>query len=114
MEEIEEMYQSGMISAETYQKLKQKQASNAIAEEANKNLQSLTDFNKFVNTEQSRGLGNVDLGGSTSGDIFMDQEELDTYTSRGINPTEGVDYENIRAERQSWQDQLANGVVSCW
>lgn len=111
MEEIEEMYQSGMISAETYQKLKQKQASNAIAEEANKNLQSLTDFNKFVNTEQSRGLGNVDLGGSTSGDIFMDQEELDTYTSRGINPTEGVDYENIRAERQSWQDQLANGVV---
>jgi hypothetical protein len=111
MEELELMLQNGIIDATTYQKLKQRLTSAELEQGRKQNESAVKDVEKYVSKERSSGLGDVSVGGSTTGNIYMDQDELDTYTSRGIAPTAGVDYRNIRAERQTWQDQLANGVT---
>jgi hypothetical protein len=111
MEELEMMLQNGTIDAATYQKLKQRLLSSQLQEEQQKNESAIRDVGRYVSGERASGLGDVSVGGSTTGNIYMDQDELETYTSRGIAPTAGVDYQNIRAERQTWQDQLANGVT---
>lgn len=111
MEELELMLQNGIIDATTYQKLKQRLTSSELEQGRKQNESAVRDVEKYVSKERSLGLGDVSVGGSTTGNIYMDQDELDTYTSRGIAPTAGVDYRNIRAERQTWQDQLANGVT---
>jgi hypothetical protein len=111
MEELELMLQNGIIDATTYQRLKQKLTSSQLEDERKQNESAIRGVQKYVSGERSSGLGDVSVGGSTTGNIYMDQDELETYTSRGIAPTAGVDYQNIRAERQTWQDQLANGVT---
>ena len=47
---------------------------------------------------------------STSPDIFGGTEE-ESYISRGITPTPGVDIQELRAQDQSWGDKVANGVL---
>jgi len=111
MEELDIMLQNGTIDAATYQKLKQQLTSSQLQEEQQKDASAIRDVGRYVAGERASGLGDVSVGGSTTGNIYMDQDELESYTSRGIAPTAGVDYQNIRAERQTWQDQLANGVT---
>jgi hypothetical protein len=111
MDELEKMLQSGIINYETYQKLKQKLNQRELQKEYEEQASAVKEAEKFVKTEQSRGLGDVTIGGDIDKNIYLSPEELETYTSRNITPTYGVDYENIRAERQTWQDQLANGAI---
>lgn len=111
MEELEIMLQNGTIDAATYQKLKQRLTSSQLQEEQRSNESAIRGVERYVAGERASGLGDVSVGGDVDENVFMDPEELETYTSRGIAPRAGVDYQNIRAERQSWQDQLANGVT---
>ena len=111
MEEVEIMFQNGTIDAATYQKLKQQLTSSQLQEDQQQNASAVRDVGRYVAGERASGLGDVSVGGDSNANIYVDSDELESYTSRGINPTAGVDYQNIRAERQSWQDQLANGVT---
>lgn len=110
MDELEKMFQSGMIDLKTYQDLRKK-LDPTYKQDYEKARESVAAAQEFVQQEKSRGLGSVNIGGDVDKNIYMTPDELETYTSRGIEPTYGVDYENIRAERQTWQDQLANGVT---
>jgi len=47
---------------------------------------------------------------STTPDIFGGTEE-ESYISRGITPTPGVDIQELRAQDQSWGDKVANGLI---
>ena len=111
MEELEIMLQNGTIDAATYQRLKQRLTSSQLQKEQQSDESAIRDVGRYVAGERASGLGDVSVGGDANANVFMDQDELESYTSRGIAPTAGVDYQNIRAERQSWQDQLANGVT---
>ena len=110
MEEIELMFQKGEINAATYHKLRQKVDPNYQDPYAQTRA-ATAEANAYISSQESTGLGRGAIGGDTDKSIQLDQEELESYTSRGIAPTYGADYENIRAERQTWQDQLANGVT---
>ena len=110
MDELEKMFQSGMIDLKTYQDLRKK-LDPTYKQDYEKARESVAAAQEFVQQEKSRGLGSVNIGGDVDKNIYMTPDELETYTSRNIEPTYGVDYENIRAERQTWQDQLANGVT---
>lgn len=110
MDELENMFQSGMIDFKTYEDLRKK-LDPTYKQEYERARESVAAAQEFVQQEKSRGLGSVNIGGDVDKNIYMTPDELETYTSRGIEPTYGVDYENIRAERQTWQDQLANGVT---
>jgi len=110
MEEIELMFQNGDIDAATYHKLRQKVDPNYQDPYA-QTKRATAEANAYISGQESTGLGRGNIGGDTSKSIQLDQEELESYTSRGIAPSYGVDYQNIRAERQTWQDQLANGVT---
>jgi hypothetical protein len=110
MDELEKMLQSGIIDFKTYEELRKK-LDPTYKQEYERAKESVTAAQEFVQQEKSRGLGSVNIGGDVDKNIYMTPDELETYTSRGIEPTYGVDYENIRAERQTWQDQLANGAI---
>ena len=110
MDELENMLQSGMIDFKTYEDLRKKLDPN-YKQDYERAKESVAAAQQFVQQEQSRGLGSVNIGGDVNQNVYMSPEELETYTSRGIEPAYGVDYQNIRAERQTWQDQLANGAV---
>jgi hypothetical protein len=110
MEEIELMFQNGEIDAATYHKLRQKVDPNYQDPYA-QTKRATAEANAYISGQESTGLGRGAIGGDTDKSIQLDQDELESYTSRGIAPTYGVDYQNIRAERQTWQDQLANGVT---
>ena len=47
---------------------------------------------------------------STKEDMFGGTE-LNSYLDRGITPTPGVDIQELRAQEQSWGDQVFNGLV---
>jgi hypothetical protein len=110
MEEIELMFQNGEIDAATYHKLRQKVDPNYQDPYA-QTKRATAEANAYISSQESTGLGRGAIGGDADKSIQLAQDELESYTSRGIAPTYGVDYENIRAERQTWQDQLANGVT---
>jgi hypothetical protein len=68
-------------------------------------LKSLSKINR---REQVTGVGST---GDLSKSFTMDDEQLSTFTDRGITPVSGTDYEDTRAELQGWDEQLANGLV---
>ena len=101
MDELLQKYINGEIDYDTYTRLKQP------AKKTTDNS-GFTDFAKMMQKETYEGRPDT---GDLSKSIFMDDEELDTYTSRGITPTYGSDYEDTRAEYQGWDEQLGNGLL---
>lgn len=100
MNEYLQQYLDGKIDYATYL-----QYASSTPSTDNSFLNSLSKINK---KEQITGTGST---GDLSKSFNMDAEELETYTSRGITPTFGSDYEDTRAEFQGWDEQLANGLT---
>jgi hypothetical protein len=111
MDEIEKMFQEGKIDAATYQKIKQRYNQQLINEEYRANVGALQEAEAYIQSQSQSGLGSVRIGADANRNVYVDPSEMESYLSRGIMPSYGVDYENIRAERQTWQDQLANGAA---
>ena len=111
MDELEKLFQNGTIDSETYQRLKQQYNQDAINKEYQSNQSALEQANRYYQSQVSSGLGTIKIGGDVGKNIYVDPDEMESYLSRGIMPSYGVDYENVRAERQTWQDQLANGAL---
>lgn len=101
MDELLQKYINGEIDYDTYTKLK-KPAEKKI------DNSGFSDFARMMQKENYEARPNT---GDLSKSIFMDDEELDTYSSRGITPTYGSDYQDTRAEYQGWDEQLGNGLL---
>lgn len=99
MNEYLQQYLDGKIDYATYLQYAGSNSTNDVM------LESLSNINR---REKITGTGRT---GDLSKSFNMDDEELSTYTDRGITPVSGSDYEDTRAELQGWDEQLANGVV---
>ena len=102
MDELDLLFAQGKIDYQSYISQKAQKQTNT-----GNNLNTLKNF---INERESSLIGDMP-GINTSEDISIPEEELESYTSRGIVPTYGTDYEDERAERQTWDDQLANGIT---
>lgn len=100
MNEYLQQYLDGKIDYATYLLY--------VSPQSNTDDSFLKSLSKINRKEQFTGTGKT---GDLSKSFNMDDEELDTFTSRGITPVSGTDYVDTRAELQGWDEQLANGIV---
>ena len=111
MDELDKLLAEGKITASEYARLVRQQTESQSS-----------DYRKSEVLEAAAGIGQfykshlgIDPSDIASGQpeyqMSISPEELETYTSRGITPSTYRDYEDDRAEAQSFADKLGNGLT---
>ena len=111
MDELEKMLAEGKITASEYAKLIRQQTESQSADyRKSEVLEGAAGIGQFYKSHL--GVDPRDLpSGQPEYQMSMSPEELETYTSRGITPSTYRDYEDDRAEAQSFSDKLGNGLT---
>jgi hypothetical protein len=107
MEELDQMLADGSISIEQYTRLATLRRSRTVV---NTGPSIIDEYESNIR----RNLGtdpNLLPDSGTEYQLNLSPEELETYTSRGINPSTLFDYEDVRAQLQTTADKWGNGLT---
>ena len=111
MDELDKLLAEGKITASEYARLVRQQTESQSADyRKSEVLEAAAGIQQFYKSHL--GIDPSDIAsGQPEYQMSMSPEELETYTSRGITPSTYRDYEDDRAEAQSFADKLGNGLT---